>query len=164
MVKRNLSQRHDDPHIIQEPQFFPDIRATSFELLRCRLIAWRSAAHRCPDVAVRQDQAVFLVPRRRLIGESKFVKGFVEPVTASVTGKDAARSVAAVGCGGQTEDVEAGGGIPEARNRASPVDPVAILPSFLLGDGLSLGDKAWTGGAGNDPLIQDRERWHRGGV
>ena len=164
MVKRDLSQGYDNPQIFQEPQFFPHIGTAPLKLLGRRLVVRRSAAHRRADVAIRQNQTIVLMPGGRLIGEPKLVEGGIQPVTAPVTRENAPGSVAAMSGGSQTEDIEACRGIAETGDRPTPVNPVAILPPFFLGDRLSIGHEAGTGRARGDALIEDCERLHRGGV
>ena len=55
--------------------------------------------------------------RRGLIRKSKVMQGFIEPVSAPITGEDTSRSIPPVGSRRQTQDVQARIGIAESRNR-----------------------------------------------
>lgn len=98
--------------------------------------------------------------RGRLVRKSEVMERLVKPVSATITGKDSARSVAAMGCRRQPQHIQARRRIAESRNRSSPVGPLSILSSLFLGNGLPIGHQTRAGSARDDVLIENAERSH----
>ncbi len=105
-------------------QLAKEIRPAIQDLRRQQFVLRGSTSARGRDVTVVQLQPVVPGYGCLLIGKSKLVEGSVEPVTAPITGKHAARAVTAV-CGrGQANQEELGLWVAETWKRLPPIVPL----------------------------------------
>lgn len=161
MIERNFPERHDDLHSPQQAELLADKRTAGLEFFRRRFIAGRGAAHGGADITIRQFKSIVSMLREGLIREAVTMQGFVQPVSAAVSGKDTAGSVPSVSGWRQSQDIKARVRIPESRNGATPVRPVAKLFPLFRGDRLPIGDKARTGRAAGNLIVEHVEGTHR---
>ena len=95
-----------------------------------------------------------------LVGEPEPVQRFVQPISATVSGKYASGSVSPMRCGREAQNVELGVGISESRDRLPPIGPVSELASFIPGYRFSVGNQPGAARAGDDVVIEYGECGH----
>ena len=105
-------------------------------------MAARCAAHDDGDVRVAEAKAVIGGDRCRLVRETGAVERGVEPVAGAIASEDAARAIAAVGGGRETDDEQACIRIAEAGNRAAPVRVIGEALRRLRASGFAAAHEA----------------------
>lgn len=98
--------------------------------------------------------------RRGLIGKSELMQGFIEPVTAPVSGEHAARSVPSMRRWRKAQNIQTGSGVSEPGYRFPPIGPFTKLPSLVRCNPHSIGNQPTTTHAGDNLLIQDFQAQH----
>jgi len=131
-IKGDLSQRQDDPDILEELQLLYEIGAASLELISRRFVRRRRAAHRRGNVTVLEPETVVAAHGIGLVGEAELIEGFIEPVAALIAGEYSSGPVSAIGRRRQTDDQKSGLGIAESGDRPRPVGLPEIPARRLL--------------------------------
>jgi hypothetical protein len=93
--------------------------------------------------------------------KAEIVKDGIHEVAGAVASERAAGAVRSVGAGREAQDEDAGAGISEAGNRASPVGLVEIGAAFGLADTLAVFTEPRAEVAGDDRfanLLEERRR------
>ena len=106
-------------------------------------------------------EAVVAVGGAGLVGQAEVVEDGVHEVSGAVASERAAGAVRSVGAGREAQDEDAGAGISEAGNRASPVGLVEIGAAFGLADTLAVFTEPRAEVAGDDRfanLLEERRR------
>lgn len=116
-----------DSNVSEEREFPGEPGTAMVQLVPGRLVAGRRAARGGRHVATPQLESVVAADRLSLAGETEPVKGLIQPVTARVTGEDAAGTVAAVSRRCEPDDEESRKRVAETRHRVAPVGPVTKL-------------------------------------
>jgi len=125
-VEGDLTEGDDDFEVGEEFKLALEVRTAVAEFLGSGFVAGRGAVGGGGDVKVVELEAVFAGDGDGLGGEASLVKDAVEDIAGAVAREHAAGAVGAVGSGGQAEDKDAGVGIAEGGNGASPVGLVAV--------------------------------------
>ena len=133
-VERHASEGDNDPHSLQQFQLPKQVGPAVSDFFRQRFVRRRRAVNRRRDVAVAQPQAVVTAHRCWFVSEAGPVQRREEPVAAAVTGEYAARAIAAVGCGCESDDQQTRSRITEARHRTAPVVVVIKAPDLFTRD------------------------------
>jgi hypothetical protein len=88
LIERNLPKRDHHTEPLQQAQLFQQIGTAAIKLGRRGFIIGRRTTNDGGNIAVLERKTVILMNRPGLIGESIAVKGFKEPISASISGKD----------------------------------------------------------------------------
>ncbi len=161
MIERDLAQRHHHSYPSEQTELLDHIRSARIEFFGQRLITWRGTPYYSRDVAVTEPEAVAAMGRVRLIGKLEPIEGFIEPISAAVSGEDPTCAIAAVRSRGEPNDEETGLRITEPRHWSSPIGPLTELATFCPGDRFSMRDQSRTPPAARDSLMQHGEILHR---
>ena len=102
-VKGNFAEWHDHLHMRQKLDLSKKIGLAVLDFLALRFIRWGRTVERLGDKTIVELQTVVAVRGRGLIGKTMRVQCPVEPFSAAVSGEGTASTVAAMGCGRQTE-------------------------------------------------------------
>ena len=129
------------------------MRGAIADLLRCGLVAGRSAADDGADPELAQLEAVVATNGDGLAGEAKLVEHRVHEVAGAVAGEGAAGAVGSVGTGSEAEHEDAGVGVAEAGNGFGPVFLVAVGLAARLANAADVVDKPRTARAGDDVFL-----------
>ena len=97
------------------------IRATSGEFPRRRLVLRWGAAGGGGDVTIGKFEPVGGRDRLCLVGESEAVESFVQPIAGRISGEHTPRAVGAVCRRGQSDDEHVCVAVTETGNRPSPI-------------------------------------------
>ena len=146
----HCSQDQHEGKPVEGPELPLEKGSAGVKFLRRGLVVRRGATDDRRDIEVVEVQSVVLCDRGWLVAESGLVKGPVEEVPGAVAGKDTAGPVSSVGCRGEAQDPEAGGGIPKSRNRPAPVALVRMAGDPFPGDRLPPCDKTGTAATVDD--------------
>ena len=154
-VEGQASERDNDFQIVEQFQFFFQIRAAVAHLFRERLVAWGSAADGGADVCVGELKVVAPRDAGRLRGETGLEKSPIEEVAGAVAGEHAPGPIGAVRAGREADQEHAGAGIAEAGHWFGPIILVAVGATFYASDFLAVFNQARTSPASNNLAIQD---------
>lgn len=155
-VEGEFTEGDDDAEVeLEELEFAGEEGAALLDFVQGGFVVGRGAVDGGGDVAVDELEAVVSRHGGGLVGEACAVEGAVEPVAATVSGEDAASSVAAVGSGGEADDEESGVGGAEAGDGFAPVGFGGESFDFVLGDLFAPLDEAGAGAAGDDFLEEE---------
>jgi hypothetical protein len=88
LIERNLPKRENHADILQPAKLLYQIGTAAIKLRRRGFIVRRRTTNRCGNVAIVERKTVIFMNRPGLIGESIAVEGFIEPISASISGKD----------------------------------------------------------------------------
>ena len=157
-VERQFAQRHHAFQILQQRQLALQILPASAELLGCRLIIRRSAAHRRGDIRIRQLLAVAARLAVGLRRESGFIQRPIQKIARAVAGKHASGPVAAMRRRRQTNNEHPRPRIAERRNGSPPVVPLPICAPLNLGHVAAVRSQARTSGACHHFIRQNLQR------
>src|SRR5262245_57289925 len=102
-----------------------------YKLRRQRFVIWGSAMNSGCDIAIKQSEPIVAMRGSRLVGESKFVQGAIEPITGTIAGKNSTGSIAAVRCRREPHNEKPSRDRSEAWDWPSPVIPFAKPLYFL---------------------------------
>ena len=138
-VKGDLPQADDDTDALQGLDLGGEMRGAVAEFLRRGFVARRSAANDRGDPGVAQFETVIAGDRARLAGEAEVVEDGIHEVAGTIACEGSACAISAVGSGGESEDEDAGAGIAEAGNGASPVSLILVSTALCLGDTTAIG-------------------------
>jgi hypothetical protein len=154
LIKRNLPKRNDHADFLQLAKLLYQIGPAAIKLGRRGFIIRRRTTNRCGNVAIVERKPVIFMNRLGLIGESIAVEGFIEPISASISGKNTARPIPTMRRWGQSNNEQAAGRVAKGGNRPAPIDPIAVLLPFHAGDTFSVGHQTGTLPTLSDRLIQ----------
>lgn len=156
-IQGDTAERHDQADTAQDCKFAFQKRPARQHLIARGLIIGWNAARRGSDIGVRKRQTIF--PRRtvRLIRETRFEQRSIEKFTRAVAGEDSAGAVAAVRSRRETNNQQAGRGIPESRNRPAPIFLPPIGAPLYSADLFAMSDEAWAAKATRYFLVQDMQ-------
>jgi len=93
------------------------------------------------NVGIDQSQAVIVVDRCGLIGETEVVKRPKQPVARAITGEDSSRAIATMSRGRQADNQDPRADRTEAWYRPSPILRFTKAANFSSCDFLSIGNE-----------------------
>ena len=94
-------------------------------------------------------------------GEAEFVEYRIHEVAGAVSGEGTAGAISSVGSGREAEDKDSGTGITETWDGSSPVGLVLVGAALGFSDAAAVGTKSGTALAGDDVLVNLREKLRR---
>lgn len=137
-VEGDLSQADNDANASQGLDLARQVRGTVADLLWRRFVAGRGAMDDRRDPHMAKLETVIAGNSFGLAGKAQLVQNGVHKVAGTVSGEGAASAVGPVGSRGKAEDENAGAGVSESGDRASPIGLVLIGAATSFSDSAAI--------------------------
>jgi len=111
----DLTERKDNPHLLEEAKFLKEIGTTVLNLLRKRFVLGRSTMDRRRDVTIAQRQIVVPTIRFRPIRKAGLMEGRKKPLPAPISREHPSSPRATVSSGCKADDKKSRLGIAKTR-------------------------------------------------
>ena len=153
-LKGDPPQGNEDTGGAKQFEFPAQVPPAILKLGWQRLVrGWRTAQG-CRDETIRECQTVLSITRSRLVCETKPVECPEKPVTAPITGKHPACTIAAVGRRREAHKDKGGCRVAERRDRPTPVLFMLKTPYPGARDLLAPGYQSGTASAMRNAFLQ----------
>lgn len=153
-VEGDLAEGNDDFEIGEELEFALEPGAAVAEFLGGGFVAGRGAVGGGGDVEVVELESVLAGDGDGLGGEAGLVEHAVQDVAGAVAGEHAAGAVGAMGSGGEAEDEDAGVGVAERGDGASPIGLITVGAALEFRNFRSVRAEAGTAATSYDFLLE----------
>ena len=104
LIERNLPERDHHADVFQQAKLFQQIGAAAIKLGWSGFIVGRRTTNGGGNIAILERKTVILMNRQGLTGKSIAVEGFIEPISAPISGKDTSGPISAMRRRGQPEN------------------------------------------------------------
>lgn len=160
-VEGDFAEADDDANARESLDFIGEVGAAVADLLRLGLVAGWGAANDGGDPGVTEFKAVVAGDGAGFAGEAELMEDGIHEVARAIAGEGTAGAVGSVSSWGETEDEDAGAGVTEAGDGASPVGLVLVRAALGFADAAAVVAQPGATLTGDDRSVNLLEEWRR---